>query len=116
MMGKNICKICGEKEKIKINKNDFFLRIDSSNKKLIEYKNFVCVNCGNIYHYPDINTKKLIKHYQTKYRNTDSVINLDVYSTGYESKLNELEVLVEKYEEQLEQNNQKPLFYLMPQP
>ena len=45
-MGKNICKICGEKEKIQINKNDFFLRTDSSNKKLIEYKNFVCVNCG----------------------------------------------------------------------
>ena len=76
-MGKNICKICGEKERIQINKNDFFLRVDSSNKKLIEYKNFVCVNCGNIYHYPDINNKKLIKYYQTSYRNTDSVINLD---------------------------------------
>ena len=76
-MVKNICKICGEKERIQINKNDFFLRVDSSNKKLIEYKNFVCVNCGNIYHYPDINNKKLIKYYQTSYRNTDSVINLD---------------------------------------
>ncbi len=76
-MSKNICKICGEKGKIQINKNDFFLRTDSSDKKLIEYKNFVCVNCGNIYHYPDINNKKLIKHYQTSYRNTDSIINLD---------------------------------------
>ena len=36
-MGKNICNICGEKENIQINRNDFFLRIDSSNKKLIEY-------------------------------------------------------------------------------
>lgn len=76
-MSKNICKICGEKKKIQINKNDFFLRIDSSDKKLIDYKNFVCVNCGNIYHFPDISKKKLIKHYQTNYRNTDSVINLD---------------------------------------
>ena len=55
----------------------FFLRTDSSDKKLIQYKNFVCINCGNIYHYPDINNKKLIKHYQTNYRNTDSAINLD---------------------------------------
>ena len=58
-MSKNICKICGENGKIQINKNDFFLRTDSSDKKLIEYKNFVCVNCGNIYHYPDINKKNL---------------------------------------------------------
>ena len=41
----------------------------------------------------------------------DSVINLDVYSTGYESKLNELEVLVEKYEEQLSSLPEKYLIY-----
>ena len=41
----------------------------------------------------------------------DSVINLDVYSTGYESKLNELEGLVEKYEEQLSSLPEKYLIY-----
>ncbi len=76
-MSKNICKICGEKGKIQINRNDFFLRTDSSDKKLIDYKNFICTNCGNIYHFPEISNNKLIKHYQTNYRNTDSVINLD---------------------------------------
>lgn len=75
-MSKNTCKICGEKNKICIDKNDFFLRTDSSNKKLIDYKNFVCANCGNIYHFPDISNKKLIRHYQSNYRNTESIINL----------------------------------------
>ena len=41
----------------------------------------------------------------------DSVINLDVYSTGYESKLNELEVLVEKYEKQLSSLPEKYLIF-----
>tara|TARA_B100000676_G_scaffold27224_1_gene25095 strand:+ start:2861 stop:5173 length:2313 start_codon:yes stop_codon:yes gene_type:complete len=41
----------------------------------------------------------------------DSVINLDVYSTGYESKLNELKVLVSKYENQLSSLPEKYLLF-----
>ena len=41
----------------------------------------------------------------------DSVINLDVYITGYESKLNELEVLVSKYEKQLSSLPEKYLLF-----
>ena len=70
-MKKVFCKICKEKKNIEINKNDFFLRTDSSNKNLINYKNLICLNCGTIYHSPEINKKKLIKHYQTNYRKTD---------------------------------------------
>ena len=36
----------------------------------------ICINCGTIYHYPKINEKKLINHYQTAYRKTESSINL----------------------------------------
>jgi|TARA_B110000483_G_C18180548_1_gene536836 2-polyprenyl-3-methyl-5-hydroxy-6-metoxy-1,4-benzoquinol methylase len=75
-MKKVFCKICKEKKNIEINKNDFFLRTDSSNKNLINYKNLICLNCGTIYHSPEINKKKLIKHYQTNYRKTDSLIDL----------------------------------------
>ena len=41
----------------------------------------------------------------------DSVINLDVYSTGYASKLNELEDLVKKYEAQLSSLPEKYLIF-----
>ena len=58
-MDNNKCKICGEKESIKINRNDFFLRTDSRDKKLINYKNLICVNCGNIYHQPKIDKKNV---------------------------------------------------------
>ena len=75
-MNSNHCQICGEKKSIKIEKNDFFLRTDSRDKELINYKNLICVNCGNIYHQPKIDKKKLIKHYQTKYRYSDAKINL----------------------------------------
>ena len=70
------CKICGENNSTVVTKNNFFLRIDSSDKKLINYCNLVCDNCGTIYHRPDINKKKLINHYQTAYRKTESAIYL----------------------------------------
>lgn len=75
-MTKKFCKICQTKERIEIDKNDIFLRTDSRDKKLINFKNFICANCGNIYHFPEINNKKLIKYYQTKYRRSDANINL----------------------------------------
>jgi len=71
------CKICGDNSSKVITKNNFFLRIDSSDKKLIDYKNLVCYNCGTIYHQPNIDEKKLIDHYQNAYRKTDSIIHLD---------------------------------------
>ncbi len=48
-----------------------------------------------------------------QYRQTimDSVINLDVYITGYDSKLNELRELVLKYESQLSSLPEKYLLY-----
>jgi len=75
-MTKKICIVCGTKEKIEIKQNDVFLRTDSRDKKLIKYKNYICANCGNIYHLPKINKKKLINYYQSKYRNSDANINL----------------------------------------
>ena len=75
-MKNNFCKICYEEKKIEININDFFLRTDSRDKKLINYKNYICFNCGNIYHLPNINKAKLVKYYQTKYRNSDANIKL----------------------------------------
>lgn len=71
------CKICKEKKKIEINKNNFFLRIDSSNKKLNDYKNYICYNCGTIYHLPKIKLSKLINHYNNDYRSTDSLLKLE---------------------------------------
>ena len=47
-----------------------------SDKKLIDYKNLIFYFFGTIYHYPKINEKKLINHYQTAYRKTESSINL----------------------------------------
>ena len=35
------CKICNEKKKIEITGNNFFLRTDSKDKKLNDYKNYV---------------------------------------------------------------------------
>lgn len=70
------CKICNEKKKIEIKKNNFFLRIDSSDKKLNDYKNYICFNCGTIYHLPKINLKKLIDHYNSSYRQTETIIDL----------------------------------------
>lgn len=74
---KIICQICKDNRSIEIKKNNFFLRTDSSDKKLINFKNFICYNCGTIYHHPNIEKKKLINHYRTGYRKTDLIINLD---------------------------------------
>jgi 2-polyprenyl-3-methyl-5-hydroxy-6-metoxy-1,4-benzoquinol methylase len=71
------CKVCKENKKIEIVKNDFFLRIDSSDKKLNDYKNYICFNCGTIYHSPKVNLTKLFHHYNSAYRNTNSSILLD---------------------------------------
>jgi len=71
------CKICKENKKIEIVTNDFFLRIDSSDKKLNDYKNYICYNCGTIYHFPNINLLKLFHHYNGAYRSTNSSISLD---------------------------------------
>jgi len=76
MKKKTICKICNEVNNTEILRNDFFLRIDSSDKKLSDYKNLLCNNCGTIYHDPPINEKKLINHYQNAYRKTNSQITL----------------------------------------
>jgi 2-polyprenyl-3-methyl-5-hydroxy-6-metoxy-1,4-benzoquinol methylase len=73
---KIFCKICGEDKKIKINKNDFFLRSDSSHKKINNFKNFICYNCGTIYHIPEINYKKLDNFYKNIYRKTNSALDL----------------------------------------
>ena len=54
---KTTCKICGEINSTEIIENDFFLRTDSSDKKLIDYKNLICDNCGVIYHQPNIKKK-----------------------------------------------------------
>ena len=59
------CKVCKENKKIEIVKNDFFLRIDSTDKKLNDYKNNICFNCGTIYHSPKVNLKKLYHHYNS---------------------------------------------------
>ncbi len=75
-MAKEVCKICGTEERIEIDKNDIFLRTDSRDQKFINFKNYICANCGNIYHAPEIDNKKLVKYYQTKYRNSDANINL----------------------------------------
>ena len=77
MNDKNYCQICNEVKFIEIKKNNFFLRTDSSNKKLINFKNVICYNCGTIYHIPKIDEKKLIYHYENDYRNTDSAIYID---------------------------------------
>ncbi len=71
------CKICNEKKKIEVTKNNFFLRTDSKDKKLNDYKNYVCFNCGNIYTKPKIPKKKLIKYYDSNYRKTESQILID---------------------------------------
>ena len=73
-MTKVFCKICRTKEKIEIDKNDIFLRTDSRDQKFINFKNYICANCGNIYHAPEINNKKLVRYYQTKYRNSNRKI------------------------------------------
>lgn len=71
------CSICREKNKIEIKKNNFFFRIDSKDKKVNDYKNYVCFNCGNIYHKPKIPVKKLVKYYDNNYRKTESQIFID---------------------------------------
>ena len=71
------CKICKENKKIEITKNNFFLRSDSKNKSLNNYKNYICYNCGNIYPKPEIPQKKLIKFYDNNYRKTSSQILID---------------------------------------
>ena len=68
------CSICKEKKKIEIIKNNFFLRTDSKDKKINDYKNYVCFNCGVIYQRPKISKKKLIEYYDNNYRKTDSQI------------------------------------------
>ena len=69
------CVICAEKKKIPINKNNFFFRTDSSDKDLSNYKNYVCYNCGTIYH-TENNRYKLINQYNNDYRETESIIRL----------------------------------------
>jgi 2-polyprenyl-3-methyl-5-hydroxy-6-metoxy-1,4-benzoquinol methylase len=71
------CIICQERKKIEINENNFFLRIDSTNKKLHDYKNYICYNCGTIYHLPKIKLSKLINHYNNDYRNTESFLKYE---------------------------------------
>ena len=71
------CIICKEKKNIEIKKNNFFLRIDSSNKRLNDYKNYICYNCGNIYQKPKVSKKKLINYYDSNYRETESQILID---------------------------------------
>jgi len=73
---KIFCKICGEVKKILIKKNDFFLRSDSLDKKINNFKNYICYNCGTIYHIPEINYKKLNNYYKNIYRKTNSAIDL----------------------------------------
>ena len=73
---KIFCKICGEVKKILIKKNDFFLRSDSLDKKINNYKNYICYNCGTIYHIPEINYKKLNNYYKNIYRKTNSALDL----------------------------------------
>ena len=65
---KNYCQVCNEEKFIEVKKNNFFLRTDSSNKELIDFKNLICYNCGTIYHHLKIDEEKLIHHYENQYK------------------------------------------------
>ena len=70
------CKICAEEKHHKIDFNNFFLRTDSAHKSLHDYKMRICDNCGVVYQYPPIPLEKVIKHYKSSYRKTNSQIEL----------------------------------------
>ena len=70
------CKICTEEKHYKIDFNNFFLRTDSGNKSLHDYEMRICDNCGVVYQYPQIPVEKVMKHYKSSYRRTNSQIEL----------------------------------------
>lgn len=71
------CKICGEKEYIKIDFNNLFLRTNSYNPNLHEFENRVCGNCGVVYQFPQIEEKIETNHYQKNFRKTKYPIYLN---------------------------------------
>ena len=72
------CNICNYSKLIKIDYNNLILRTDSKNKKLHEYENFICENCGTLNQHPQMNDKQLSDHYNSDYRQTNYKIKIPI--------------------------------------
>tara|TARA_B100001175_G_C19482426_1_gene627892 strand:- start:734 stop:1801 length:1068 start_codon:yes stop_codon:yes gene_type:complete len=64
------CNICEYEKLILVDFNNIFLRTESKNKNVHDYKNFICKNCGVLNQSPQMSEEQLSKYYNSDYRNT----------------------------------------------
>lgn len=74
------CNICENPSLFEVKFNNPFLRTDSYNKKIHNYKCFICENCGALNQYPQLSEIDLSNYYNSSYRKSG-------YQIKFENKL-----------------------------